>query len=112
MLYYRTDEYEPWRLCIPDILYRNTIIHDNHDLPITDRPGFVQTYSKIARSYYWPGMSKDIRKHVKEVRGRKPQINHLSANYTPCLFLNDHGNQLEWTISDQYQCQKAAMIWY
>ena len=66
LLYYRTDEYEPWRLCIPDIPYRNTVIHDNHDLPIAGHPGFVQTYSKIARSYYWPGMSKDIRKHVKE----------------------------------------------
>ena len=66
LLYYRTDEYEPWRLCIPNIPYRNTVIHDNHDLPIAGHPGFVQTYSKIARSYYWPGMSKDIRKHVKE----------------------------------------------
>ena len=66
LLYYRTDEYEPWRLCIPNIPYRNTVIHDNHDLPIAGHPRFVQTYSKIARSYYWPGMSKDIRKHVKE----------------------------------------------
>jgi hypothetical protein len=41
-------------------------MHENHDLPIADHPGFVQTYSKMARSYYWPGMSKDIRKHVKE----------------------------------------------
>ena len=24
LLYYRTDEYEPWRLCIPNIPYRNT----------------------------------------------------------------------------------------
>ena len=66
LLYYRTDEYEPWRLCLPDIEYRNTVIHENHDLSIAGHPGFVQTYSKIARSYYWPGMSKDIRKHTKE----------------------------------------------
>ena len=66
LLYYRIDEYEPWRLCILNIPYRNTVIHENHDLPIAGHPGFVQIYSKIARSYYWPGMSKDIRKHVKE----------------------------------------------
>ena len=66
LLYYRTDEYEPWRLCIPNIPYRNTVIHDNHDLPIAGHSGFVQTYGKIARSYDWPRMSKDIRKHVKE----------------------------------------------
>jgi Integrase zinc binding domain len=59
LLYYRTDEYEPWRLCSPDIDYRNTVIHENHDIPIAGHPGFVQTYSKIARLYYWPGMSKD-----------------------------------------------------
>jgi hypothetical protein len=41
LLYYRTDEYEPWRLCTPDILYRNTIIYENHDLPIAGHPGFV-----------------------------------------------------------------------
>ena len=66
LLYYRTDEYEPWRLCIPNISYRNMVIHENHDLSIADHLGFIQIYSKIARSYYWPGMSKDIRKHVKE----------------------------------------------
>ena len=66
LLYYRTDEYQEWRLCLPDIKYRETIIHENHDLAIAGHPGFVQTYNKIARSYYWPGMSKDIRKHTKE----------------------------------------------
>jgi len=66
LLYYRTDEYEQWRLCLPEIEYRNQIIHDNHDLAIAGHPGFIQTYNKIARSYYWPRMNKDIRKHVKE----------------------------------------------
>ena len=66
LLYYRTDEAEPWRLCLPDTEYRKTVIHENHDIPIAGHPGFVQTYSKIARAYYWPGMHKDIRKHTKE----------------------------------------------
>ena len=66
LLYYRNDEYEPWRLCLPDIPYRKEIIHENHDLPISGHPGFIQTYSKIARLYYWPNMSKEIRQHVQE----------------------------------------------
>ena len=66
LLYYRIDEYESWRLCILNISYRNIVIYENHDLSIAGHPDFVQIYSKIARSYYWPGMSKDIRKHVKE----------------------------------------------
>jgi hypothetical protein len=52
LLYYRTDEYEPWRLCLPDIPYRKNVIHDNHDLAIAGHPGFVQTYAKIARLYF------------------------------------------------------------
>src|SRR5256885_8927242 len=66
LLYYRADETEPWRLCLPDTEFRKTVIHENHDLPIAGHPGFIQTYSKIARAYYWPGMHKDIRKHTRE----------------------------------------------
>jgi len=64
LLYYRADETEPWRLCLPNTEFRKTVIHENHDLPIAGHPGFIQTYSKIARAYYWPGMHKDIRKHT------------------------------------------------
>ena len=66
LLYYRTDEFGSWRLCLPDIPYRKTVIHDNHDLAIAGHPGFIKTYSRIARDYYWPNMGKDIRKHVQE----------------------------------------------
>ena len=66
LLYYRTDEFGPWRLCLPDIPYRKTVIHDNHDLAIAGHPGYIKTYSRIARTYYWPNMGKDIRKHVQE----------------------------------------------
>jgi hypothetical protein len=66
LLYYRTDEYESWRLVLPNIPYRQKVIHENHNLAISGHPGFIQTYSKMARLYYWPGMSKDIRKHVQE----------------------------------------------
>jgi hypothetical protein len=66
LLYYRTDEFGPWRLCLPDIPYRKTVIHDNHDLAIAGHPGYIKTYSRIARAYYWPNMGKDIRKHVQE----------------------------------------------
>ena len=66
LLYYRTDEFGSWRLCLPDIPYRKTVIHDNHDLAIAGHPGYIKTYSRIARAYYWPNMGKDIRKHVQE----------------------------------------------
>jgi len=66
LLYYRTDEYEPWCLILPKTPYQDKIVYENHSFPITGHPGFVQTYAKIARLYYWPGMSNDIQKHIKE----------------------------------------------
>src|ERR1700731_633811 len=66
LLYYRTDEYSPWRLCLPKTPFRDTVIHDNHDLAIAGHPGYAKTYAKIARSYYWPNISTDIRKHVQQ----------------------------------------------
>jgi hypothetical protein len=65
LLYYRTDEYSPWRLYLPDIPFRERVIHDNHDLTIVGYPGYAKTYSKIAWNYYWPNISSDIRKHVQ-----------------------------------------------
>ena len=81
LLYYRTDEFGSWRLCLPDIPYRKTVIHDNHDLAIAGHPGYIKTYSKIARTYYWPNMSRDIRKHVQECDGcqRTKPSNHPPA---------------------------------
>src|SRR5215510_7358141 len=81
LLYYRTDEYGPWRLCLPDIPYRETVIHDNHDLAIAGHPGYIKTYAKIARTYYWPNMGIDIRKHVQECDGcqRSKSANHPPA---------------------------------
>jgi len=86
LLYYRNDEYEPWRLCLPDTPYRKQIIHDNHDLPIAGHPGFIQTYSKIARLYYWPKMNQDIRKHVQECdacQRTKPSTQKPSGELQP-----------------------------
>ena len=53
LLYYRTDEYEPWRLYILNTPYRNIVIHDNHDLSMVDHSSFIQIYNKITRFYYW-----------------------------------------------------------
>ena len=81
LLYYRTDEFGPWRLCLPDIPYRKTVIHNNHDLVIAGHPGYTKTYAKIARAYYWPNMGSDIRKHVKECDScqRTKSANHPPA---------------------------------
>src|ERR1700737_1588386 len=78
LLYYRNDEYSNWRLCVPAGTIRNAILHDNHDADIAGHPGILKTYSNIARAYYWPGMSKDVKKHAQECdacqRTKKSQL--------------------------------------
>ena len=86
LLYYRNDEYESWRLCLPDTPYRKQIIHENHDLSIAGHPGFIQTYAKIARLFYWPKMHKDIRKHAQECdacQRTKPSTQKPSGELQP-----------------------------
>ena len=81
LLYYRMDEFGSWRLCFSDIPYRKIVIHDNHDLIIAGYLGYIKTYSRIARNYYWPNMDKDIWKHVQEcdVCQRMKPSNHPFA---------------------------------
>lgn len=67
LLYYRNDETSDWRLCLPNCQIRDKIIHDNHDSKVAGHPGIVKTYSNVAGTYYWPGMAKDIRKHIQEL---------------------------------------------
>ena len=65
LLYYRTDEYSPWRLYLSDISFYQTIIHDNHDLAIAGYPDYIKIYSKITRIYYWPNILSDIWKYIQ-----------------------------------------------
>ena len=41
------------------------VIKENHDIPIAGHLGREKTYERIVRNYYWPKMSKDIKRYVK-----------------------------------------------
>ena len=43
---------------------RGEIIHAHHDHPTAGHPGHYKTLELISRNYFWPGMSKDIRRYV------------------------------------------------
>ena len=81
LLYYRTNEFGSWRLCLSNIQYRKTMIYDNHDLTIIKYSSYIKTYSRIARNYYWSNMDKNIRKHVQKCDDcqRTKSSNQLSA---------------------------------
>ena len=44
---------------------RTTIIQHAHDSAIAGHPGREQTYSFVARNFFWPNMSQDIRRFVR-----------------------------------------------
>lgn len=44
---------------------RTRLIQDTHDSPLTGHPGKEATYAILARSCFWPNMSSDIRRFVR-----------------------------------------------
>ena len=40
-------------------------MHDHHDAPFAGHPSWTLTYDLLARNYFWPKMSIDVRKYVR-----------------------------------------------
>ena len=52
-------------LYIPDSLeLKQQLLHDYHDAPISGHLGRDKTLERIRRSYYWPGMKRDVEEYV------------------------------------------------
>ena len=61
------------RLWVPDSEpLRTGIIQKTHDSSLSGHPGANITYSLLARRFYWPGISQDVRRFVRncDVCGR------------------------------------------
>ena len=59
MLYFRD------RLCIPQCdELRKKILVEAHETPYTAHPGGAKMYQDLKKSYWWPGMKKDIGEFV------------------------------------------------
>jgi hypothetical protein len=53
-----------FRLCIPDSLWFS-VMEEVHNTPTESaHGGHVITYNKVATTYYWPKMSRDIKRYV------------------------------------------------
>ena len=44
---------------------RTQTIRDAHDSPFAGHPGRQQTYQILQRDFFWPGMSNDVRRYVR-----------------------------------------------
>ena len=59
-LYYR------YRLCVPkDSSLRRRILFEGHDSLTAGHPGYVRTLNAVRKSYFWPGMKRDVLNYVK-----------------------------------------------
>ena len=45
---------------------KSRVLHYIHDSPFVGHSGFEKTYQRAKREFFWKGMKKDIKKHVKE----------------------------------------------
>jgi len=65
---------------------RTMLIHETHSSPAAGHPGRENTYKILARDFFWPGMSNDIRRFVRncDVCGRtKPWRDGLQGFLKP-----------------------------
>ena len=56
------------RLCIPKGPLRLELLKLCHDVPSSGHPGRDRTYSRLARSYWWPRMSQDVKRFVRSCK--------------------------------------------
>ena len=56
--------FEGSRLVVPKPL-RLSLLQEQHDTAYSGHPSHSVLYAELARHYFWPGMSKDVKKYVK-----------------------------------------------
>ena len=56
------------RLCIPAGPLRLELLKLCHDVQSSGHPGRDRTYSRLARSYYWPRMSQCVKRFVRSCK--------------------------------------------
>ena len=65
------------RICVPNITkpynLRAQILHDHHDADICGHLGTAKTMNAVARRFYWPGLTKDVKDYVRSCN--KCQLN-------------------------------------
>jgi hypothetical protein len=66
LLFYLDPSTAVERLCVPkNTMLRLKLLHDAHDAISAGHLGTSKTLSTISRSYFWPGMHKDVKEYVR-----------------------------------------------
>ncbi|KMQ86252.1 reverse ribonuclease integrase, partial [Lasius niger] len=59
------EDLDRWKLVLPSEL-RKEALREAHDVPQSGHLGIEKTYQRLAVSYYWPRMFRDVVSHVKK----------------------------------------------
>jgi len=55
------------RLCIPkDGEIKKRLLVEAHDSPIARHPSYIKTFMSLKKSFFWPGLKKDVLHHVRQ----------------------------------------------
>ncbi|KAH8356479.1 hypothetical protein KR084_007959, partial [Drosophila pseudotakahashii] len=60
-----SEDVATWKMCVPKAL-RETVLKENHDSLSAGHVGTRRTIARLAARYYWPGMHRDARAHVRK----------------------------------------------
>jgi len=59
-----SEDVASWKMCVPKSL-REAVLRENHNAPSAGHVGSRRTIARLAARYYWPGMHRDARVHVR-----------------------------------------------
>lgn len=65
LLYYRMQEGDPLRLCIPEGEFRERLMEQAHRSPASGHPGPTRMFSLLQSHYYWPKMPRTVKRFCR-----------------------------------------------
>ena len=97
--YQRPEDLIP-RVCVTHVC-RSTVLHTTHgDSLLTGHPGMERTATSVARSYWWPGLHRDVTHFVRSAVPVEPFSNWAMDLIGP-VPLSKAGNDLILTWVDK-----------
>jgi len=50
----------------PNSHLKSSVLHYVHNSPLGEHSGYLKTLHRIQQDFYWPGLRKDLRQHIRE----------------------------------------------
>ena len=60
--------YKDKKLCVPAGNFRENLLYDNHNAPVTGHLGYYKTLNRLQSTYYWRDLVKNLRSYCRSCR--------------------------------------------